>query len=113
MSSNASSNIEIRGLLGRSRRTIPAGDADWKITPKRWKWRARTAPHPAGLHSLIIPAPGTADAVRFKSKNADHTAWSDAGGVPLAVRFTAGGEEWAGNTKPCRMAANGGTLICR
>jgi hypothetical protein len=91
--------------------TIPAGDPDWKLRGSKFKWRAKSAPHPAGLKTVQVGVYGGPFKVKVNAKNIDG---SDAAGVSsFVVTMIIGDDVWSGPTPPCRTNGSGNTLKCR
>ena len=101
----------IRGTQTIFLATIPAGDPDWKLAGSRFKWRAKTSDHPAGLTSAKLESGGQPFSVRFKARDLD--ALAAAGAAQLTIRMRIGDDEWAGLTGDCSQSSSGATLKCR
>jgi hypothetical protein len=93
--------------------TIPGGDPDWKSngSATKFKWRAKTAAHPAGLHSVKITAAG--GPFNFSAKYRDLNGTAAAGASSFLASLTVGTDPWSGPTPPCELSGNGKTLNCR
>lgn len=90
--------------------TILADDPDWKLTGSKYKWRAKSAPHPAGLSGAKIESAGQPFSVRLKARDLD--ALGAAGAAQLTVQLRIGDDEWSGLTGSCTQSSSGDTLKC-
>ncbi len=91
--------------------TISAGDAGWKLSGKRYKWKAPFTPHPSNMRSVSIGIAGGLFKVRFKSKSVDATG---AGVVTnFGISLDIGDDTWEGTTPPCTLSGSAKTLKCR
>ncbi len=93
--------------------TIPAGDPDWRASAsgRRFKWRARTAPHPGGLRSVTIGVSATEVTLKVRMQNTDAAA--AAGLSELDVALSLGADVWVGTAHPCLSSPSGDALKCR
>jgi DNA-binding beta-propeller fold protein YncE len=93
--------------------TIAAGDPDWKASSSgtRFKWRARSNPHPAGLRSVSVNVNGPVMAFKVRMREAD--AGAAAGAIGLDVTLSLDSHVWTGPTPPCLTSGTGGAMQCR
>jgi len=91
--------------------TIPPGDPDWRVSAKRFKWRAKTAPHPQGLATVSVGTSGSVFKLKAKAKDVDATAIT--GFASIDVSLAIGDDVWTGPTPPCVLSGSGSTLKCR
>jgi hypothetical protein len=89
--------------------TILPGDPDWKLASDTLKWKAKSAPHAAGLKAAKIGLSGRPFTVSVKAKDTDAV---DAAGVsPITVRMTIGDDIFEGDL-PCTTNSSGKSLKC-
>ena len=91
--------------------TIAAGDPDWKVAGSKYKWKARSAPHPNGLSTVTLENSGQPFSIRVKGKDLDLTGASGVSQFDLIL--IVGDDLWFGPTPPCVLSGNGSSLKCR
>ncbi len=91
--------------------TIPPGDPDWKTSATRFKWRAKTAPHPQGLSSVTVGTSGSVFKMKAKARDVDATPIT--GLSSIEVSLTIGDDVWTGPVPPCVVSGSGSTLKCK
>jgi len=91
--------------------TIPPGDPDWKASATRFKWRAKTAPHPQGLSSVTVGTSGSVFKLKAKAKDVDATPITGLGSIDVSL--TIGDDVWTGPAPSCVLSGSGSTLKCK
>jgi len=91
--------------------TIAAGDPDWRQSGTRFKWRAKSATHPAGLAGITLEAGGQPFAVKIKAKDTNLTGAGAASSFNIIL--IVGNDLWSGPTPPCVLSGSGAALKCR
>jgi len=91
--------------------TIAASDPDWKSSASRFRWKAKTGPHPDGLVKMTVGVSGGPFKLTVKARDLD--ASGAAGVTEFIVTFTIGDDTWSGQTPPCELSGSGNTLKCR
>lgn len=90
---------------------IVAGDPDWKISTKRFKWKAKSAVNATGLHAVSIGVAGAPFRVTIKGRDLDATGAEGLADVTLQLLI--GDDVWEGPSGPCSLSGSGSTLRCR
>ena len=91
---------------------IPAQDPDWKPSSSSFRWKAKSAPHPAGLRSVKLGVSGRPFTLGAKSADIDATGAPAAATTGFVITFTVGDDSWSGPTPACRLSGSGNTLKC-
>jgi hypothetical protein len=95
--------------------SILAGDPDWSTSSssRRYRWRARLAPHPDGLRAMSIETAGGPFAVKATAREIDAAGAAGGSDTTVEVSMSIGDDDWFGSTPNCKLSSNGARLKCR